>query len=88
MRNVWEHASSAVYDPLLSIAERRGIARPRTRLLREATGPVLELGAGTGLDLRHHPDSLESLLEAVERDRWSWMPVLAHPLAIGRADVA
>jgi len=24
-------------------------------------------------------------VEAVERDRWSWMPVLVHPLAIGTA---
>jgi ubiquinone/menaquinone biosynthesis C-methylase UbiE len=26
-------------------------------------------------------------IDEVERERWSWMPALVHPLAIGRAEV-
>ena len=174
MSQVWERTFSAIYDPLLWIAERAGMAQRRAALLSQARGQVLELGAGTGLNLPHYPDHLEELVltepsppmvarleqrakesgtpssvmaideiarvlrpggkllflehvrsdsrrlarwqdrlhrpwhafaagcnanrptvdllresplrvDAVERDRWSWMPVLVHPLATGTA---
>jgi ubiquinone/menaquinone biosynthesis C-methylase UbiE len=62
MANAWEHVFSALYDPLLWIGERAGMAQRRGRLLRRARGRVLELGAGTGLNLSHYPEGLEELV--------------------------
>jgi ubiquinone/menaquinone biosynthesis C-methylase UbiE len=62
MSKVWESIFSAVYDPLLWVGERAGMAQRRAALLGRATGRVLELGAGTGLNLPHYPDSLDELV--------------------------
>jgi SAM-dependent methyltransferase len=51
-----------LYDPFLTLAERRGMRERRHRLLRGARGRVLELGAGTGLNLAHYPDDLDELV--------------------------
>ena len=48
-----------VYDISLALAERRGMAARRGELLASARGRVLELGAGTGLNLRHYPDGVD-----------------------------
>lgn len=45
---------AALYDPLMGLADRAGLAERRRRLIAEATGRVLEVGAGTGLNLRHY----------------------------------
>jgi ubiquinone/menaquinone biosynthesis C-methylase UbiE len=44
-----------LYDPLMASMERRGLTRERARLLADARGDVVELGAGTGLNLPHYP---------------------------------
>jgi ubiquinone/menaquinone biosynthesis C-methylase UbiE len=62
MAKAWEHIFSALYDPLLWIGERAGMAKRRKELLGQARGRVLELGAGTGLNLPHYPDGLEELV--------------------------
>jgi ubiquinone/menaquinone biosynthesis C-methylase UbiE len=62
MRELWEHIFSAIYDPLLWVAERAGMARRRGNLLTQASGRVLELGAGTGLNLRHYPEAVDELV--------------------------
>ncbi|HEY6637990.1 MAG TPA: class I SAM-dependent methyltransferase [Solirubrobacterales bacterium] len=62
MRRLWDHVFSAIYDPLLWIAERGGMARRRPNLLGQASGRVLELGAGTGLNVRHYPEGIEELV--------------------------
>lgn len=54
--------SSVTYDPLLWWAERSGMADRRRRLLASARGDVLELGAGTGLNLPHYPEELHRLV--------------------------
>ena len=48
-----------IYDISLALAERRGMAARRGELLASARGRVLELGAGTGLNLRHYPDDVD-----------------------------
>ncbi len=40
-----------LYDPVMGLVDRAGLARRRRRLLREARGRVLEVGAGTGRNL-------------------------------------
>jgi ubiquinone/menaquinone biosynthesis C-methylase UbiE len=62
MGKLREDVFSAIYDPLLWVAERAGMARRREHLLARASGRVLELGAGTGLNLRHYPKAVEELV--------------------------
>lgn len=53
---------AALYGPVLLLGELRGMRRRRAALLGEARGRVLEIGAGTGLNLRHYPDDLDDLV--------------------------
>ncbi|MDQ1368718.1 MAG: hypothetical protein QOF20_1071 [Acidimicrobiaceae bacterium] len=67
----------AFYDWVLAATEARGLANRRRRLLASARGRVLEIGAGTGLNLRHYrPDRVTSLTalepDAAMRDRLAW----------------
>jgi SAM-dependent methyltransferase len=55
--------SAAIYDPLLWWAERSGMSGQRLRLLANTRGSVLELGAGTGLNLPLYPrEGIERLV--------------------------
>jgi SAM-dependent methyltransferase len=56
--------TAALYDPFVWLGERMGMAARRGELLAEARGAVLEIGAGTGLNLRHYPAGLEELVLA------------------------
>jgi SAM-dependent methyltransferase len=56
---VWNRVFALAYDPFLARAERLGIAQARRELLADARGRVLEIGAGTGLNLPHYPAGLE-----------------------------
>lgn len=53
---------AAWYDRLLSAQERAGLADLRRDLLSDASGRVLEIGAGTGLNLEHYPDAVAELV--------------------------
>jgi ubiquinone/menaquinone biosynthesis C-methylase UbiE len=53
---------AALYDRLLASAEKAGLAEMRADLLREASGRVLELGAGTGLNLGHYTGAVSELV--------------------------
>jgi ubiquinone/menaquinone biosynthesis C-methylase UbiE len=53
---------AAIYDRMLAGNERAGLREMRSRLLRKAGGRTLELGAGTGLNLPHYPDSVTDLV--------------------------
>ena len=52
---LWNRVFAAAYDPLLARAEREGIAGARQELLAGARGRVLEIGAGTGLNVERYP---------------------------------
>lgn len=58
----WARLGARIYDPFLALGERRGMARHRRDLLAGARGRVLELGAGTGLNLAHYPAELDALV--------------------------
>jgi ubiquinone/menaquinone biosynthesis C-methylase UbiE len=45
---------AAVYDRLMASTEKAGMRDLRAELLADASGRVLELGAGTGLNLEHY----------------------------------
>jgi ubiquinone/menaquinone biosynthesis C-methylase UbiE len=49
------------YDRMMASTEEAGLAEVRSRLLAGAAGDVLEVGAGTGVNLRHYGDGVGSL---------------------------
>lgn len=53
---------AAVYDRLLAASEEACGREWRAELLREVRGTVVEIGAGTGLNLAHYPPSVERLV--------------------------
>ncbi len=55
------------YDKLAPAIERRGTAARRATLLAGASGSVVEIGAGTGLNLGHYPDAVTEVI-ATEPD--------------------
>jgi SAM-dependent methyltransferase len=59
---MYSHVFAAVYDTFFRRAERAGMEDHRRALLASASGRVLEIGAGTGLNLPHYPDGLELVL--------------------------
>ncbi len=57
----WGRAFSAAYDRGFKGAEDAGLRDMRRELLAQARGRVLELGAGTGLNLEHYPEEIDGL---------------------------
>jgi SAM-dependent methyltransferase len=53
---------AAVYDRMTATAEQAGLADMRAQVLAKAQGATLELGAGTGSNLRHYPDAVTELV--------------------------
>jgi ubiquinone/menaquinone biosynthesis C-methylase UbiE len=60
--SVWGRIFAAVYDKSLAGTEKAGLANHRHRLLSQARGRVLEIGAGTGLNLPHYPAAVEAVV--------------------------
>jgi ubiquinone/menaquinone biosynthesis C-methylase UbiE len=58
----WASVAAAVYDPFLWAAELAGMRSRRRALLTQVRGRVLEIGAGTGLNLAHYPDEVAELV--------------------------
>ena len=59
---------AAAYDHLLALSEARGLADRRRHLLSRARGRVLEIGAGTGLNLAYYPPDAVTSVVALEPD--------------------
>jgi ubiquinone/menaquinone biosynthesis C-methylase UbiE len=51
-----------VYDPFLWLGERTGVRALRSRIVGQARGRTLEIGAGTGLNLQHYPADVDELV--------------------------
>jgi SAM-dependent methyltransferase len=60
----WARAFALLYDPFLWVGERAGMRAHRKQLLGRVRGCTLEIGSGTGLNLRHYPDDLDELVLA------------------------
>src|SRR4051812_49379489 len=60
--STWERIGAVMYDPFLAAGEGRGMAARRAALLSRARGEVLEIGAGTGLNVEHYPDAVTRLV--------------------------
>lgn len=57
----WLRIFALAYDPFLWMGELAGMRRRRSTLLRDARGRVVEIGAGTGLNIAHYPDGIAEL---------------------------
>jgi SAM-dependent methyltransferase len=58
----WGRMFAAMYDRGLKATEEAGLGEMRGELLAGATGRVLELGAGTGINLDHYPPAVTELV--------------------------
>ena len=56
---MWARIFALLYDPFVAAAERAGLGKKRQALLQQARGRVLEIGAGTGLNVAHYPPGTE-----------------------------
>lgn len=59
---------AALYDTVSKGSEEAGLREERRQLLASAEGDTIEVGAGTGLNLQHYPDTVTRLV-LVEPDR-------------------
>ncbi|HVQ53131.1 MAG TPA: class I SAM-dependent methyltransferase [Mycobacterium sp.] len=59
---VWLRIMALVYDPFLWLGEIAGMRRLRSTLVAGARGRVVEIGAGTGLNIAHYPDGIGELV--------------------------
>jgi ubiquinone/menaquinone biosynthesis C-methylase UbiE len=53
--SLWGRVFAALYDRMLADTEAAGLADRRHELLSQVCGSVIEVGAGTGANLRHYP---------------------------------
>jgi ubiquinone/menaquinone biosynthesis C-methylase UbiE len=61
--SLWGRVFAAMYDKFLDASERNGLGDLRTELLGDLRGRVLEVGAGTGVNLQHYPrEGIEALV--------------------------
>jgi ubiquinone/menaquinone biosynthesis C-methylase UbiE len=60
----WSSIMAVLYDLFLWPGEMVGMRRRRRMLLSEVHGLVVEIGAGTGLNVAHYPDAIDELVLA------------------------
>jgi len=60
--SLWGRIFAALYEPVLRVSERNGLADLRADMLAQARGRTLELGAGTGLNLGHYSAAVTELV--------------------------
>jgi ubiquinone/menaquinone biosynthesis C-methylase UbiE len=58
----WLRVMAVLYDPFVWLGELAGMRRRRRALVAEAHGHVIEIGAGTGLNVAHYSDAVDDLL--------------------------
>ena len=51
-----------MYDRLMAGTEKAGLSDRRQALLAQAQGRVLEIGAGTGVNIQHYPVAVEEIV--------------------------
>jgi SAM-dependent methyltransferase len=80
-----DRVAAALYDRLLAPSERGWLGEQRRRLVGQASGVVLEIGAGTGANLAHY-GSVERLL-LTEPEEAMRRRLERHARSLGRAVV-
>ncbi|HNF07246.1 MAG TPA: class I SAM-dependent methyltransferase [Mycobacterium sp.] len=59
--SLYSHVFARVYDPFLALGERSGMRDLRRETLAAARGRGLEIGAGTGLNLKLYPGAVTAI---------------------------
>jgi SAM-dependent methyltransferase len=59
--SIWGRIFATIYDPIMGRTEKAGLTAHRKALLSQATGDVLEIGAGTGANLALYGDAVRTL---------------------------
>ncbi len=62
--SLWGRLFAAGYDTLMAGSEKAGLSEHRAKLLAEARGRVLEIGAGTGANLRFYGPDVDEVVVA------------------------
>jgi SAM-dependent methyltransferase len=60
--SAWLRVMALLYDPFVWLGEVVGMRRRRRALVADAYGRVVEIGAGTGLNVAHYPEGLDELV--------------------------
>src|SRR2546425_10814011 len=60
--SLWGRIFAAGYDTFVGRMERRFMGAVRKELLANASGRVVEIGSGTGVNLQHYPRTIEELV--------------------------
>jgi SAM-dependent methyltransferase len=58
----WLRLMAVLYDPFVWLGEIAGMRNRRRALVADARGRVLEIGAGTGLNIAHYPGAVDELV--------------------------
>ncbi|CAN5453217.1 class I SAM-dependent methyltransferase [soil metagenome] len=58
----WLQVMAVLYDPVVWLGEIAGMRRRRRAVLTAARGRVVEIGAGTGLNVAHYPEAVDELV--------------------------
>jgi SAM-dependent methyltransferase len=58
----WLRIMALIYDPFVWLGEIVGMRGRRKSLVSGARGRVVEIGAGTGLNIAHYPDEISELV--------------------------
>lgn len=61
-KQIRSYLIAKTYDRAMRSTEKRCLRQWRGDLLQHATGDVLEIGAGTGINLQHYPDTITRLV--------------------------
>jgi ubiquinone/menaquinone biosynthesis C-methylase UbiE len=59
--SIWGRIFAGIYDHVMAKTERAGLGAHRQALLAQATGDVLEVGAGTGTNLLYYGEGVRTL---------------------------
>jgi ubiquinone/menaquinone biosynthesis C-methylase UbiE len=60
--SVWGRIFAAIYDPMMASSERAGLSDRRRVLLSQAHGKVVEIGAGTGVNIDKYPPAVTEVV--------------------------
>jgi len=79
----WGRAFAAMYDRFLGKAEAGKLGRLRHELVAPIRGQVVDIGAGTGVNLLHYDESVEPIM--IEPDRFMATRLAARAHGLGRS---
>jgi ubiquinone/menaquinone biosynthesis C-methylase UbiE len=68
----WARVLALIYEPTLRIGEAAGMRAARRTLVGQATGRVVEIGAGTGLNVPHYLPAARELILVEPEPAMRW----------------